>query len=204
MELPGSGHFAVGNPVDDTVQKNDSQPPPYSTERAIAKMGCCTWHYAILIVGFVLFFIDMWLPFWAKNESPFDPGCVVYAGAFGFYYDGCGALGLDGWTEYPDELVDSDIETIQGGATVAFLFGLGAVIAKGCAWKADPPAKNALIASAILTSIAILGAVISWGKAADLFASETLFLCFALQLIASFMVVASVVMDVKAVGSSTV
>lgn len=163
-------------------------------------MGCCTWHYAILIVGFVLFFIDMWLPFWVKQEVGGE--CVIYLGAFGQYADGCGAG--DGWTEYSDEQVNSDIETVQGGATMAFLFGLGAVIAKGCAWKADPPAKNALIASAILTSFAILGAVISWGKFADEAASETLFLCFALQLIASFMVVASVVMDVKAVGSSTV
>jgi hypothetical protein len=152
-------------------------------------------------VSWLLFFFNMGAPFWVFQDlDDLVSGCSVYGGAWGLYYDGCGIL--DGYTEYTD--VDSDLETWQGGASAAFLFGFIAVILKFVAWKGESPSKNLLIASTILSSIACLGAFISWGKVADLFDTDTLFLNFALQLIASFLIIPSIVMDVKGMGSATV
>jgi hypothetical protein len=183
------------------VQPNPTQHTTHTTMGCC--QGCCTWHSSLLLVSWLLFFFNMGSPYWIILAEFGE--CSQYGGAWGYYLSGCGDN--DGYTEYPDEVVDGDLETFQGGASAAFLFGLFAVIWKFLAWKGASPSKNLLITSTLFSSNACLGAFISWGKVADfeIVEGQSLFLNFALQLIASFLIIPSIVMDVKGImGSATV
>jgi hypothetical protein len=170
-------------------------------------MGICesiTWHSSLLKLSYLLFIVNMGAPFWLSSSLG---DCSIYAGPWGNYFSGCSALGLeDGYTEYEED-PDSDLTTWQGGTSVAFLFGFFAVIFKVFAWRGDSPSKNLLIASVILSTIACLGAFISWGKVADFYDTNgtDLFINFGLQIVASFLIIPSIVKDVmEIVGGATV
>jgi hypothetical protein len=172
-------------PIGSNVQVNGQTVPQlYGAHVPQQRTGCCpTWHATVLNVCFGTFLFNMGAPFWIEI-SDFEE---LYYGPWGYYYDG-------EYTEFSD--LDADLEVWRFGTTVAFLFSLFAVIAKYRAWKSEPHVKSQLTSSAVLTIVACLGACISWIKAAS--EEGDAYLCFGLQLIASFALIPSIVMDFKA------
>ena len=91
--------------------------------------------------------------------------CDIYSGAWGALAvgDGCALIGLeDGeYNEFEDP--DDDLKTLQAGVSLAFIFGLFAVVAKTGAYSGSDGAKKNMLGAALLCSaVAVLGAAMSF------------------------------------------